>query len=93
MPSRWTLKFLPFSVAPFSSFSTRSGSPAAAAKVGMKSSCAQMSLTIVPGLITPGQRIRHGTRKPPSQLVAFSPLNGVAPPSGQVITSAPLSVV
>ena len=37
----------------------------------------------VPGLITPGQRIRQGTRKPPSQLVAFSPLNGVAPPSGQ----------
>ena len=34
-----------------------------------------------------------GTRKPPSQLVAFSPLNGVVPPSGQVKTSAPLSVV
>ncbi len=39
---------------------------------------------IVPGLITPGQRMTHGTRKPPSQLVAFSPLNGVVPPSGQV---------
>ena len=48
-PSRWTLKFLPLSVVPFTSLSTRSGSPAAAAKVGMKSSCAQMSLTIVPG--------------------------------------------
>ena len=28
--------------------------------------------------------MRHGTRKAPSQLVAFSPLNGVVPPSGQV---------
>ena len=34
-----------------------------------------------------------GTRKAPSQFVAFSPLNGVVPPSGQVKTSAPLSVV
>ena len=29
---------------------------------------------------------------PPSQVVPFSPWNGVQPPSGQVITSAPLSV-
>ena len=55
--------------------------------------CAQMSLMIVPGSIMPGQRITHGARKPPSQLVAFSPLNGVVPPSGQVKLSAPLSVV
>ena len=48
---------------------------------------------IVPGLITPGQRMTIGTRKPPSQFVAFSPRNGVLPPSGQDITSAPLSVV
>ena len=40
---------LPFSVVPFTTFSTRFGSPAAAAKVGIKSSCAPMSLTIVPG--------------------------------------------
>ena len=49
--------------------------------------------TTVPGLMTPGQRMHIGTRKPPSQLVAFSPRNGVLPPSGQLITSAPLSVV
>ena len=46
----------------------------------------------VPGLMTPGQRTRQGTRQPPSQLVSFSPRNGVVPPSGQLITSAPLSV-
>ncbi len=45
------------------------------------------------GLMTPNHRMRVGTRKPPSQLVAFSPRNGVVPPSGQVMTSAPLSVV
>jgi hypothetical protein len=32
-------------------------------------------------------------RQPPSQLVSFSPRNGVEPPSGHVMTSAPLSVV
>ena len=51
-----------------------------------------MSLTIVPGLMVPGQRIMHGTRYPPSQFVFFSPLNIVVPPSGQVKVSAPLSV-
>jgi hypothetical protein len=50
-------------------------------------------LYTVPGWITSGQRIAIGTRKPPSQLVAFSPLKGVLPPSGQLMTSAPLSVV
>ena len=34
----------------------------------------------------------QGTRQPPSKLVAFSPRNGVVPPSGQLMTSAPLSV-
>ena len=34
--------------------------------------------------MTPGHRITQGTRKPPSQFVSFSPLNGVMPPSGQV---------
>ena len=46
-----------------------------------------------PGSMTPGQRMTQGTRQPPSQLVSFSPRNGVAPPSGHDITSAPLSVV
>ena len=54
--------------------------------------CEKISLDTVPGLITPGQRIAHGTRQPPSQLVSFSPRNGVEPPSGQLMTSAPLSV-
>ena len=31
----------------------------------------------------PGQRMSIGTRYPPSQLVAFSPRNGVVPPSGK----------
>jgi hypothetical protein len=52
-----------------------------------------MSLMIVPGLMTPGQRASIGTRCPPSQFVPFSPWNGVVPPSGQVMTSAPLSVL
>ena len=56
------------------------------------SSCAPMSLMIVPGLTTPGQRIMQGTRQPPSQFVAFSPRNIVEPPSGQDMHSAPLSV-
>ena len=54
--------------------------------------CEKISLDTVPGLITPGQRIAHGTRQPPSKFVSFSPRNGVVPPSGQLITSAPLSV-
>src|SRR5678815_394115 len=51
-----------------------------------------MSLDTVPGLVTPGHRIAQGTRHPPSQLVSFSPRNGVQPPSGQLRHSAPLSV-
>ena len=54
--------------------------------------CEWISLLTVPGLSTPGHRIRQGTRQPPSQLVSFSPRNGVVPPSGQLISSAPLSV-
>ena len=64
----------------------------AASSVGSMSVCEKISLDTVPGLMTPGQRIAHGTRQPPSQLVSFSPRNGVAPPSGQLMTSAPLSV-
>src|SRR5262245_47585848 len=44
-------------------------------------------------LTRPGQRMIAGTRKPPSNTVPFVDLNGVIPPSGQVKTSAPLSVV
>jgi hypothetical protein len=40
------------------------------------------------GLMTPGQRTTHGTRKPPSQMVPFSPQNGVVSPSGQLIEIA-----
>ena len=43
-----------------------SGSPAAAASVGSMSVCENISLETVPGLMTPGQRIAHGTRQPPS---------------------------
>ena len=87
------MNVLPPSVQPFMQRATTSVSPAAAANVGIRSSWEKMSLLMVPGLMTPGQRITVGTRKPPSQLVAFSPRNGVMPPSGQVMTSAPLSVV
>ena len=45
------------------------------------------------GLDGAGQRMTIGARYPPSQFVAFSPRNGVLPSSGNVITSAPLSVV
>src|SRR6185295_10140867 len=41
----------------------------------------------------PGQRTTIGARKPPSQASPFWPLNGVTPPSGKEIASAPLSVV
>src|SRR4249919_1442101 len=41
----------------------------------------------------PGQRTTHGARYPPSQASPFWPLNGVTPPSGKLIASAPLSVV
>ena len=44
-------------------------------------------------LDVPGQRMMHGTRKPPSNTVPLVARNGVMPPSGQVKTSAPLSVV
>ena len=52
-----------------------------------------MSFLTVPGLMTPGQRTTSGARMPPSQVVSLPPLNGVVPPSGKVMVSAPLSVV
>ena len=69
-----------------------SGTPAAARIVGSMSSCAQISFETVPGLMTPGQRIKVGTRHPASQLVSFSPRKGDVPPSGQENISGPLSV-
>src|SRR6476661_5082162 len=69
------------------------GPPAMSTSVGSQSSEAKMSSFTVPGLMTPGQRITHGARMPPSQVVIFEPLNGVTPPSGKVKVSAPLSVV
>src|ERR1017187_948138 len=78
-------------VLPLSSSSLTLASPTAASSVGNMSSFAPMLLLIVPGLMTPGQRIMHGTRKPPSQVVFFSLRNMVVPPSGQLKHSAPLS--
>ena len=52
-----------------------------------------MSFLTVPGWMWPGQRMTIGARMPPSQVLSLPPLNGVVPPSGKVIVSAPLSVV
>ena len=70
-----------------------SGSPAIAQSVGIQSLWLISSLVTVPGLITPGQRTRHGTRKAPSQLVFFSERKWVIAPSGQVFMCGPLSLV
>ena len=59
-----------------------SGLPAASASVGNQSSPEKIPFSTVPSLILPGQRIMHGTRKPPSKLVPLVALNGVIPPSG-----------
>ena len=67
--------------------------PAMLTSVGSQSSEAKMSFLTVPGLMTPGQRTSAGARMPPSQVVSLPPLNGVTPPSGKVMVSAPLSVV
>ena len=69
-----------------------SGLPAAASSVGNMSMCETMPFRTEPALILPGQRMKHGTRQPPSQLVSFWPRNGVLAPSGQVSFSGPLSV-
>ena len=87
------MKVLPAASWPLSSFSLMSGSPAAARNVGSQSCPLTISFETLPGLILPGQRIMHGTRKAPSQLVFFSLRNGVMAPSGQVFMCGPLSVV
>ena len=80
-------------VCPDFSFSTMSGSPAAARNVGSQSWCWTISFETTPAGILPGQRIISGTRKAPSQLVFFSLRNGVIPPSGQEFMCGPLSVL
>jgi hypothetical protein len=87
------LNDLPLAVKPWAIFSLMSGRPAAAHSVGNQSSNEMMSFEIVPGFTTPGQRTIMGMRKPPSQVVPFSPWNGVMAPSGHKASSAPLSVV
>src|SRR5689334_11247119 len=69
------------------------GPPAISTRVGSQSRDANISFLIVPGLMTPGHRITIGARMPPSHVLSLPPLNGVTPPSGKVIVSAPLSVV
>ena len=86
MPGYWPASICFFSASPF-------GPPAISTSVGTQSSEAKMSFLTVPGLMTPGQRITIGARMPPSQVVSLPPLNGVMPPSGKVLVSAPLSVV
>ncbi len=61
------------------------GLPAAATKVGSQSMWWTISLVTEPASILPGQRTIAGTRQPPSQLVFFSPRNGVDAASGQVL--------
>src|SRR5215467_272636 len=57
-----------------------SGFPAAAMSVGNQSRPEKIPFSTVPGLIWPGQRAIHGTRKPPSPTVPLVYLNGVIPP-------------
>src|SRR5258705_7072867 len=83
--------YLPAMISLFSS--SPLGPPAISTNVGTQSSEENISLKTVPGLTTPGQRMTHGTRMPPSHVLNFPALNGVTPPSGKVCTSAPLSVV
>jgi hypothetical protein len=61
------------------SFSTMSGSPAAARKVESQSWCWMISLETTLVAILPGQRTIYGTRNAPSQFVFFSLRNGVPP--------------
>ena len=69
------------------------GLPAAARKVGNQSRPDKRPFCTVSAGMWPGQRAMHGTRKPPSMIVPLHCANGVVPPSGQVKSSVPLSVV
>src|SRR5207237_1445968 len=70
-----------------------SGLPAAARKVGNQSRPEKMPFCTESAGTWPGQRRSAGTRKPPSITVPLHCANGVVPPSGQVKSSVPLSVV
>ena len=69
------------------------GLPAAATSVGNQSRPEKMPFSMTPGLMWPGQRAIAGDAEPPSKTVPLVARKGVMPPSGQVKTSAPLSVV
>ena len=87
-----TLNVLPAASWPSFSFSTTSGSPAAARNVGSQSWCCTISFETTPAGILPGQRTISGTRNAPSQFVFFSLRNGVIAPSGHEFMCGPLSV-
>src|SRR6266480_3738344 len=70
-----------------------SGLPAAVRNVGNQSMPDMMPLDTESAGTWPGQRRIAGTRKPPSMIVPLHWANGVVPPSGQVKSSVPLSVV
>ena len=64
----------------------------AAEMAAMSPDLVRKLVLVAPAGIRPGQRTMAGTRHPPSQLVFFSPRNGVMPASGQVFIWTPLSV-
>ena len=64
-------EFLPCRRVALERFSVISGSPAAASSVGRRSWCETIPLSTAPAGIWLGQRTKHGTRQPPSQLVFF----------------------
>ncbi|MNF95069.1 hypothetical protein D3C84_778060 [compost metagenome] len=78
---------------PLSNCSLMSGTPAAASRVGSQSMWWRIWLETTPAGTWFGQRTMAGTRQPPSQLVFFSPRNGVCPASGQLFMCGPLSVL
>ena len=87
------MKVWPSICLPFSSSVVMFGSPAASTRVGNQSLLPKIPFPTLPAGTWPGQRIIAGARKPPSSPIPLLPANGVMPPSGQVNTSAPLSVV
>src|SRR5215218_9661424 len=67
-----TLNVLPSASWPCFSFSTTSGSPAAARNVGSQSWCCTISFETAPAGIFPGQRTISGTRNAPSVRVLLA---------------------
>src|SRR5437763_1043149 len=70
--------YLPAMICLFSS--SPFGPPAISTNVGTQSNEENISLKMVPGLMTPGQRMTHGARMPLSQVDSFP-----AGPSGDFI--------